>query len=225
MRLKGFTLSEVLLVLAIIGVIAALSIPTLIQKASNIQSIAKLKKEYSTLSQAYTMLMNENGGSIVPIYTNDNINGGANVVNAFASKLNIIKNCGTGMGCWYNSPRYNLNGSQYASELDNSWNNKYGKSILADGTMFLVTVDSTNCTANFGSGPLSNSCGIINVDVNGANGPNTSGRDFFQFSVTQTGIYPKGLFNDGTACDPVIGDSPNSIGCTAKILTEGEMNY
>ena len=51
---RAFTLAEVLITLGIIGVVAALTIPTLISKYQEKQTIVKLKKVYSILQNAYT---------------------------------------------------------------------------------------------------------------------------------------------------------------------------
>ncbi|MBP7211391.1 type II secretion system protein, partial [bacterium] len=50
---KAFTLAEVLITLGIIGVVAALTIPTLMQRTQDREAISALKKFYSTLSSAY----------------------------------------------------------------------------------------------------------------------------------------------------------------------------
>ena len=49
----AFTLAEVLITLGIIGVVAAMTMPSLIQNHRKTVVISKLKKMSSTLSQAY----------------------------------------------------------------------------------------------------------------------------------------------------------------------------
>ena len=49
---EGFTLAEVLITLGIIGVVAALTLPSLIQKNNNKVVETRLKKFYSTMNQA-----------------------------------------------------------------------------------------------------------------------------------------------------------------------------
>lgn len=165
---KAFTLSEVLLVLSVIGVVAALTIPTLINKVSKDQNVAKLKKEYSVLSQAFNLLLADNGGDITAIFSNG-ADSGANVMNAFATKLNIIKNCGTSTGCWYTTPRYNLSGGAFENNFEAAHISQYGKAIMADGVMILAVNISSNCSSNGGIGPLANSvCGEFLIDLNGA---------------------------------------------------------
>ena len=52
---KGFTLAEVLITLGIIGVVAAMTIPTLIQNTNSVKFASQFKKSISTLSQAALM--------------------------------------------------------------------------------------------------------------------------------------------------------------------------
>ena len=49
---KGFTLAEVLITLGIIGVVAALTIPTLIQNYKKREVETSLEKIYTTVNQA-----------------------------------------------------------------------------------------------------------------------------------------------------------------------------
>lgn len=57
----AFTLAEVLITLGIIGVVAALTIPTLIAKHQEKTRITKLKKIYSQLQNAFNLAVYENG--------------------------------------------------------------------------------------------------------------------------------------------------------------------
>ena len=57
----AFTLAEVLITLAIIGIVAALTIPTLITNYQKKQTVSKLKQSYSIISQALTMAQAEHG--------------------------------------------------------------------------------------------------------------------------------------------------------------------
>ncbi len=57
----GFTLAEVLITLAIVGVVAALTIPTLIEKHNKQVVETRLKKFYSSMNQAVNMAKVEYG--------------------------------------------------------------------------------------------------------------------------------------------------------------------
>ncbi len=63
MKNKGFTLSEVLITLGIIGVIAAMTIPGLVAKHRKIETVTKLKKIWMLLANAQQMSIYENGPS------------------------------------------------------------------------------------------------------------------------------------------------------------------
>lgn len=58
---KGFTLSEVLITLGIIGVVAALTLPILVQKYKKLVVENKLRRAYSIVSQAVKYAEAENG--------------------------------------------------------------------------------------------------------------------------------------------------------------------
>lgn len=57
----GFTLAEVLITLGIIGIVAAMTIPNLIQKNYEHQTVTKLKKTHSIISQAMRLASEEYG--------------------------------------------------------------------------------------------------------------------------------------------------------------------
>ena len=54
-------MAEVLITLGIIGVVAAMTIPTLMNKIQNRMFVAQLKKEYSTLQQGFRMMLAQEG--------------------------------------------------------------------------------------------------------------------------------------------------------------------
>lgn len=58
---KAFTMSEVLITLVVVGVVAAMTLPSLISKINLSQYIAQLKVSYSILSQAHSALITEYG--------------------------------------------------------------------------------------------------------------------------------------------------------------------
>ena len=57
----GFTLAEVLITLGIIGVVAAMTMPSLIANHQEKVTVTKVKKVYSILSQAYLIAVEEYG--------------------------------------------------------------------------------------------------------------------------------------------------------------------
>jgi len=223
-QIIAFTLAEVLITLLVIGVVASLVVPALINETQKAEYVTKLKKESAILQQAFKLLVLDAGGSIL---NNPNFNcsisstycksnASANAMNDFASKLNLTKNCGNDMGCFHNSFRKFLGNGYGNSHLDFDMNMYYGKAILADGTMMYVSINNSGCNIN---------CGDIMIDINGTSGPNTIGRDMFYFMIKKTGLYPEGANNDGFSCDINSSTWSTSAGCTAKVLKEGAMNY
>ena len=58
---KGFTLAEVLITLVVIGVVAAVTMPTLLQRYKNQEVESKLRKIYTVMNQAIRMSEVDNG--------------------------------------------------------------------------------------------------------------------------------------------------------------------
>ncbi len=65
---KAFTLAEVLITLGIIGVVAAMTLPTLMNNTQNNELQTQFKKTYSELNQVARLFYNDNGIS-VPEFT------------------------------------------------------------------------------------------------------------------------------------------------------------
>lgn len=231
---KGFTLAEVLLTLSVIGVVAAMTIPTLINKANNSEVSVKVKKYQGVLQSAVTAIMAEKSLSgFDNVYTDKN-----EFWNDFKSKLNIIKECGTasGAGCFAPGVTYKyLNGTD-DTLMDNSA--AFIKAILSDGASISVGTWVAGCNGNnsiSGTGVLTTKCEAIAVDINGHKGPNQSGRDFFYWRVYKDGrVIPVGTDDDNNkGCDAASTDitqgsdgaAGTGSGCTAKILTESTINY
>ena len=61
MKRNAFTLAEVLITLGIIGIVAAMTMPALIQKQQRKEASSRLKKFVSTFSQALLFAENEHG--------------------------------------------------------------------------------------------------------------------------------------------------------------------
>ncbi len=66
----AFTLAEVLITLGIIGVVAAMTIPTLMKNTQDTELKTAWKKEYSVLSQAFLEIATDNGGDLTGAFDN-----------------------------------------------------------------------------------------------------------------------------------------------------------
>lgn len=206
----GFTLAEVLITLAIIGVIAALTIPALMNFLYEAELIAKWKKSYATISQATQSIVSENGGSL------QNLNGATggyqpNIVEqAYRSKLNVIKFCtlGTTYGkCFHNQTVGQaligvtlLNGGTAVTNCAQMpfFADMSGQ-ILSDGTYVLYSYWTNLGPAVYLEG-YTNSYGSITVDVNGEKKPNVVGKDIFSMLLFDDHIQPVGKGSSKNTC-------------------------
>lgn len=220
-NIKGFTLSEVLITLGIIGVVAAITIPTLMNKTNNLQYFSAFKRIYSDLSQAAELIKLDNGGSLSGGLGTDS----DGMVGIFGTKLSYIKQCATNDGgCWHagTTTWHTLNGG-------NGWEDRgiRPSAILKNGTYIMFSLDSPDCSATGWS--IHNFCGWVSFDTNGAKPPNKSGIDIFDLYITINGIGLRGS-NDNVAdwntyCSITSGDTYNGVGCAARIMSENGINY
>lgn len=184
---RAFTLSEVLITLGIIGVIGAMTIPPLINKTNEAELRASWKKNFSNISNATNLLIQENGGSLKNLFTDSN-----DIKNAYKPYLKYIKECdeGSSLGtCWHNNDivKY-LSGGTMPDSTDTA------SLILQDGSLLRFVFTSLDCSS--ASGNLTGRCGVGNIDVNGFKPPNTRGKDIFIFHILYNAIKPYGTAGD-----------------------------
>lgn len=184
MKRKAFTLSEVLLVLALISVVSALTIPTLINNTGNKQQTITWKKEFSVLSQAANLVMKDNGGNLQRLCTTDGDDDC--VATAFSQYLKVLKVCPKGPAvagnCW---PLSTKKADGTASGIDSTASGF----ILNDGSMVLMKNEKyANCDMVAGK----NICGYMWVDVNGFKNPNKIGTDIFFIDASINSLSPGG---------------------------------
>lgn len=213
---NAFTLAEVLLVLSVIGVVAALTIPTLIQKITGDQTVVRVKKVYSILSQATMSLIADNGGSLVGVFANVD-----DVSVKYQGKISFVKTCPDGQAlgnCW---PAVNhwLGGG-------NTGNYQGAGAILSDGTLlrFYGYYFQSDCNSTVETGTVSK-CDAVWADINGFSGPNSYGIDQFGFYIQRDRLLPMGVAGDTNSCQTGANGWWPSQGCTAKVLQEGVINY
>lgn len=234
----GFTLAEVLITLGVIGVVAAMTMPVLIQNHREKVTVTRLKKVYSTLSQALVAAINEDGtpdlwdsyqyeldedddgihGESAGTYTRFHV---GNLV----KQLKVAKDCGySSNGCFIRDGYKNLGGKK---ERDfETLNNRYYKLVLSDGTT--VAIEGYEPKKDVFDEQQERSYGEIWVDINGKSLPNVVGKDVFLFLYTNARVVPYG-YNKTDKSLKDLGCTTSSNGgganCTAWVLVNENMDY
>lgn len=213
---KAFTLAETLVVMGIIGVVAALTIPNLSSSTANKENVARVQKAYSTINEAFERVQAEYG-NIQRWPIRDFGWHGNNDTDFFANRmseyLKVSKNCArnANQGCMASSVKY-LNGTSTTSNgylaVTDADTSAY-KMILADGTGLAIMVASGGI--------------YMNVDIDGPRkGSGTLGKDWFGF-VYSPGNGIKNLIPANTG--NLTSSFATGRGLTAWVIETGNMDY
>lgn len=214
----GFTLAEVLITLGIIGVVAAMTLPTLINSYRAAEARTRLLKAYSMISQAGQKMIAD--GEIPP--AKDSY-GQHQFKPIFMKYFKVLKDCGLGYNdveeaCIPSNTRDTTRIQPYKIFSNKrSLNTGYiddGQFISTDGMLFLI--ENSNAEDLF-----------VSVDINGQNkNPNIWGQDLFTFEFTSSGkLLPMGA--EGTSytdldeyCSTTSSSGINGIACTNQAITD-----
>ncbi len=216
LRRAAFTLAEVLITLGIIGVVAALTMPSLIQKYKIQEYVSKLNKFYSVISNVYVRAKQDNGEisewSLIDYQVSKKDEN--DILYYLLPYMNVLKFCGkTEAGCFPDLGYKSIGSQSFGLNLNER--DSYSNAILNDGT-YISSLTFGNSCGNEGD-----PCGYLRVDVNGSAPPNTLGIDLHTFVIYKDRIVPAGIsgvlnsdyyLNRGDAC-------------TAHVIYEKNMNY
>ena len=165
LSLKGFTLAEVLITLGIIGIVAALTLPTVIQHHKKQEATARLKKFVSTMEQAISLSELNNGPALdwqlsgEPLKDED----GNEDLQKQSEEINTV---------------YNRYFKKYLKTVKIDENYRFlsqGDNVFTRAALMVYFADGS--AARFFNGV----CIDILYDVNGDKNPNVYGRDQFTF--------------------------------------------
>lgn len=229
MKHQAFTLSEVLITLGIIGVVAAMTLPALIQNWNEKASVTKVKKAYSLLNQAYLRSKEDNG----PI-SEWNIQTLQDLLPYFTPYIKNIRICNSKEnGCQAKSS-YDLTGKSYTNGLE------YYHFIDASGIAYVFRsgyhISKTEQQKYGGSYPSNFDDNIplmyvVIANINYKKQILRYGIDTFVFFITDKGIVPYGIigWSKGSMCNPSKPSSSpgwwNGMGCAGWVISEGNMDY
>ena len=183
---KAFTLAEVLITLGIIGVVAALTLPSVVQNYQKRSLEVATQKFYSVMSQAIKQYMADEGvddlrqSSLIG-YDDDSDEVITAKNDEFFKKYLKAQICED--GCFADNYKTQTGETSYAigKSADHAIEGRY---LLPDGMVVFAS----------GYGALGDiyTPGCIYVDVNGRKGPNKIGYDLWSMSVYYDGTIDEG---------------------------------
>lgn len=234
MTKRGFSLAELLITLGIIGIVASLTIPTLVSNNRNRANASKLASLVSTIENAFTTMMSSEAVSSfdeTAFGRNGNPVDLARYLKIAGYDTNYIK--------YYGEEKpFRTIGSKTKTAppgCTNIFQTKNG-ALLTHIKSFTKNVNATDAIIESNGSSVYNGLGYLIIDVNGTANPNVWGRDLFYFMIGDDGcLYPVGSKNhvilyhgdatktwDKTTGSFQCNDTTKNAGCTARLV---ENNY
>ena len=202
--LKAFTLAEVLVVIGIIGVVSALTIPNLQQGTNSKEVVTKVTKARATIDEAYGRAIATYGDPC--LWTKGQTTAAAQAAvwyNRIFENLKVDKDCGlvanTNRTCW---------------DSTSNIGNNYYKVKLTDGTSMAMIANTGSITIGYGCGDTF--AFEVNIDIDGPN--KGSGNDcddiynlgFNASSYVYTGSRSGNLLRSSSGCAYWVLDKGNA---------------
>lgn len=167
----GFTLAEILVTMGIIGVVSAITLPTLTQGWQKKSYTTQLHKVYNEVQQSFAHDLSEK-----------------NALNLFEANItrpdhmNTLKTCGSsGINSCFNSSYKPISSSSSTSIQSAGMN---GAFVTVSGAAVGYKYYSSAITGD----PDKVIAGTLYIDINGKQGPNIGGRDMFVLDWTPDGV-------------------------------------
>ena len=215
----AFTLAEVLITLGIIGIVAAMTLPTIVKKYRTIVIQTQLKKIYSVVAQAMLRAAPDGDYKNLPLIKDPGGTESAKFFfdNYLKPQFKVTKTCVDKAGCWTPSIAKDGTGA--------SGNKGVGSGVVsfvtADGYAFSIDTWSSNHSSQvmdyFGVQSSDYAAIVaIAIDINGEKKPNVYGKDVFFYVMTERGLLPAG--NDKT--DDEVSQECQTIGryCFSNVM-------
>ena len=213
----AFTLAEILITLGIIGVVAALTLPTVISNYKKQVTVSKLQKAYSTINNAFKQSEAANESS--EFWDDPFVTGSQPYFEKyFKPYLNGAKQCFSYQECGYKErcPYKFLNNDEapFVTSMDaHSLKTDRFAFYLPDGTFYWIL---TGGGGSDNYAPAS----VLYIDINGGDGPNIISKDVFQFTrKTGKGILPSCYQYSQASINSDCSTSGSC--CAAKIMQDG----
>lgn len=168
MKKKGFTLAEVLITLAIIGTVAAITLPALMADTTSAQIGPKLAKAVSMFEQANEAILNEHSVDTLS---------DANLLTSDSTYVNELRKHLKGTSVHVIDPPKKIDRIEFSSK---------------DGMLYTFSITAATPDNSSDPGHMQR-IGNVTIDINGKANPNADGTDIFYFSWWNDGsLRPKG---------------------------------
>ena len=186
-RKYAFTLAEVLVTLGIIGVVSAMTVPSLMQNYQRQSYVTQLHKVYNELSQAVVRYQNDKNAVNL---AEAGMNGVTASQNFIKDYMKVVSECPAVEAPCFASSYKTMGG---ATVNESYFTFTYKSYVLASGAAIRPAYDKKN-------DKLVNIC----VDINGQKGPNIVGRDLFFIAIYNNGMID--TYSDDVVSAPLTED-------------------
>ncbi len=222
----AFTLAEVLITLGIIGIVAAMTMPSVIAKHQKQVTVSRLKKAYTTLSQMVEKTQ-ANDDPALYFLTGNYLNKNTSKQFFETYWLPYFNNplVAADSRTPYSStkPYSRLNGNPYTFSVHTQ--NVSGRMLFVtqDGTIYLVDLLSKWSSGSDETLGIFRTIVDVYCDINGKKPPNTFGKDVFIFKVD----YNRNVVQPGcnnwsiTSINNDCKKGGDGMCCAKKIMQDG----
>lgn len=196
-KITAFTLAEVLLTLVIIGVVAALTVPTVKDHSDEVKYVAATKKALSTISAATTAIELKHGDGVFWKFDDEK------TIDWYKESMNLVP----------------------PDPDKTSWQ-RTNFAGASEGNFVMTFLGADGMAWSLGTGDYPCGGGAAIVDVNGPQPPNVIGLDIHGFRIGSKcngaarsgdfGVYPMG---DGA------NDANTKWACTAYVIRNSKMPW
>ncbi len=206
---RAFTLAEVLITLVVIGVVAAITIPLLIQNHSKHAQYSGFMKSYNTITNMLELSKVRNGNPD-DWNTEDIESARKNYIYPYLKYSEISDSSDQNSSYSYDIKSLSGGLSTKLYQLG------FNKVIIFPDASILSVIFDDEGIVTFG------------FDINGPKGPNILGRDFFlmDYKKDNNGVWGFDMDSNGDyAAEDCNTTSGLGQGCSTRLLKEGKMNY
>lgn len=214
-KITAFTLSEVLITVGIIGVVSALTVPTLMRNYQKQAQTVQLRKVVSEIENAIDMFITEEGKTSL---ASTSIAQDGGVDNFIRTHFKTVKSCSDSetSNCFANEQYMSIDGNE-------------SKTFRCDGNSYILANSAVICANRINrinihalqtqpDGSVKElpdafvSVKGINIelfiDTNGAQAPNIGGRDMFHVYIQPDGRIYDQANTDGVICGSSSNNNP-----------------